>query len=409
MKLAADATVAAEEKNTAAYLAKMEEAAALRPDIPSILTNLAAAQVAAEQPEEAVATLGRLAALGITLPVDKAEEFAALRGRKDFAEIAKKFAANNRPKGSGEIAFTLRDVTGLIEGIAWREKTGDFFFGDVNGRAVWQRTKDGKLHRLTPEGDELLGVFGLAVDEANGAIWAATSAVPAMRGYTPDQQGAAALAEIDLTTGAVRRTLPLPPPARGEAMNLLGDVSLAADGSVYLPDSGEPYIWRLAPGGNALERYLESPEFMSLQGMVITPSGVALVADRVNGLLRVELGSGAVDRIEAPADATLVGLDGLAIGPGNAVVAIQSGLRPPRVLRIAFDAAVETVRAVTVLEAAHYTMAAPTLGCFGAEGDFFFVGNGGWPRFDSTGGSEPTAPRAVPIFKIALGKKKSAR
>ena len=78
--------------------------------------------------------------------------FAALRPRKEFQAVVKKLAANLYPKGSGEVAFTLRDVTGLIEGIAWREKTGEFYFGDVNGRAVWVRGKDGSLRRFTPEG-----------------------------------------------------------------------------------------------------------------------------------------------------------------------------------------------------------------------------------------------------------------
>lgn len=397
MRLAGEGVAAAEANDVATYLAKMEEAVALRPDIPRLLSHLAAAQTAAERPDEAVATLERLAALGIVWPLADAEQFAPLRGRADFAEVVRKIAANDRPKGKGELAFTLRPMTGLIEGIAWREKTGAFYFGDVNGRAVWLRTKEGKLRRLTPEGDELLGVFGLAVDEANGALWAATTAVSAMRGYTPEMQGSAALAEIDLETGAIRRTLPVPPPERGEAMNLLGDLAIGPDGSIYLPDTGEPCLWRLAPGGDALERFLESQEFLSLQGMTILPSGVAVVSDRINGLLRVELGSGNVARFESPADVTLVGIDGVAVGRGNFVFAVQSGESPMRVLRIDFDPAAESVRSVTVLESAHFTMAAPTLGCLGPAGDFYFVGNGGWHHFD--GGNEPTEPRPVPIFR----------
>ena len=93
-----------------------------------------------------------------------------MRGRKDFQEVTKQLAANLHPKGSGEVAFTLREVTGLIEGIAWREKTGEFYFSDVHHRTVWMRNKDGGLRRFTPEGDELFGVFGLAVDESSGAL-----------------------------------------------------------------------------------------------------------------------------------------------------------------------------------------------------------------------------------------------
>lgn len=403
MKLAGEGLAAAGRDDAATYLAKMEEAVELRGDLPRLLSHLAAAQAANEQPGQAVATLGRIAALGLTLPVDKMEEFGALKARPDFKELVTRLSATARPIGRGQTAFALQDVTGLLEGIAWRAKTGEFYFGDVHHRAVWVRNKEGKLRRLTPEGDELLGVFGLALDEAGGTLWAATAAVPAMRGYEPAQKGAGALAEIDLQTGALRRTFPLPSPERGEALNQLGSVALAPDGSVYLPDSGEPILWRLPPGGTALEVAIDSQEFLDLQGMAITPSGVAVLSDRINGLLRVELASGTVQRLEPPAKSTLVGIEGLAAGAGNFVFAIQNDVRPLRVLRVDFDPSVETVRAVTVLEAAHLTMSAPKLGAIGPDGDFYFPGNGGWTRFE---GDSPSAtpPRSVLIYK-AGGKR----
>ncbi len=409
MQLAREGAAAAELKDTATYLAKMEAAAALRPDFPRILVNLAAAQLASERPDESIATLERLAALGVSSPVEKSEDFVALRARREFQAVVKKLAANLHPKGAGEVAFSLREVTGLIEGIAWREKNGQFFFGDVNGRAVWVRqAKDGTLRRFTPEGDELLGVFGLVVDEAAGALWAATSAVPAMRGFTPDQDGTAALAEIDLETGAVRRTIPVVRRVGDQQSHVLGDLALAADGSVFVPDSGGPVLWRLPPGGSALESFVESGEFLSLQGIGLLPAGVALLSDHANGLLRVDLVSHEVRRLEAPTNTTLIGLDGMTLAGDGSVIAVQNGLRPNRVLRIEVDAAGETILAVTVLESGHITMAAPSLGCIATGGDFFCVGNAGWTRFEDTGG-QPSAPRVVPIFRTVLPGKKSGR
>lgn len=405
MKLARDAAEAAEAKDNATYLAKMEEAVALRPDFPRMLINLAAAQVAAGQPNEAIATLNRYALLGVSSPIDKNEEFAPLKSRPDFQAVVKKILANGYARGSGEIAFTLSDVTGLIEGIAWRKKTGQFFFGDVNARAVWRRNADGSLKRFTREGDELLGVFGLAVDEAGNSLWAATSAVAAMRGFTPEQDGTAALAEIDLTSGEVKRTIPVVRREGDKASHVLGDLALAPDGSVFVTDSGGPVLWRLAPGGTALEAFVESPEFLSLQGIVILPGDVAVVSDHANGLLRVDLSSRQVQPLPPPANTTLLGLDGLALADDGKILAIQNGLRPSRVLRIELDGAAEGVAAVTVLESGHFTMAAPSLGCIATGGDFFFIGNAGWTRFDN-GDGQPSSPRSVPIFQTKLPKKK---
>lgn len=403
MQLARDAADAAAAGEAATYLGKMEQAVALRPDLPRMLVNLAAAQIANQRVDEALATLDRLAALGLTSPVEKSAEFAAVRDIPAFQAIVKKLAANARPQGDGYTAFSLRDVTGLLEGIAWREKTGQFYFGDVNGRAVWVRNaKDGTLRRLTPDGDELLGVFGLAINEGTGTLWAATSAVPAMRGFAPEQDGTAALAEIDLESGAVRRTIPIERRPGDQQSHVLGDLALAGDGTIYLPDSGGPAIWRLSPGAAALEPFAESDEFMSLQGAVALPEANALVvSDYANGLLRVDLTTRHVRRLEPPAAHTLVGIDGLTLAPTGELIAIQNGVRPPRVLRVTLEGAAESVAAVSVLEAAHLTMPAPSLGCIAQGGDFYFIGNAGWTRFENTD-AQPTAPRSVPVFRTKL-------
>lgn len=410
MALAREAAAAAEAQDPAGYLAKMEAAAALRPDFPRILVNLAAAQLANEQPDEALATLEKLAALGAHSPVDKSPEFVALRPRKEFQAVVKKLAANLYPKGAGDIAFSIPGMTGVIEGIAWREKTGEFFLGDAHHRGVWVRTpaakdsknKDAKIRRFTPEGEELWGVLGLAVDEANGVLWAATSAVPAMAGFTQQQEGTAGLAEIDLATGEVKRVVPVVRKEGDKYSHVLGDLALGPDGTVYLPDSGGPMVWRLPPGGTVLEIVVQSAEFMSLQGIAVARDGSALfLADHANGLLRVDLGSLVVSPLEAPANTTLIGIDALVRAPNGNLIAVQNGLRPNRVLRIALDAGGEAVTGVTVLESAHLNMPAPALGCVATGGAFFFVGNAGWIRFDEAG-APATAPRPVPIFRTKL-------
>ena len=115
-----DALVARDAGDLPRFLEKMETAAALRPDFPRLLVNLADAQAANGRAEQAVATLGRLAALGVHSPVDKSPAFAGLRERADFKAVVQRLAKNLDPVGAGEIAFTLPGMTGLIEGMAWR-------------------------------------------------------------------------------------------------------------------------------------------------------------------------------------------------------------------------------------------------------------------------------------------------
>jgi len=398
MQLAGEGIAAADGGNAATYEAKLEEAVALRPDMPRLLAHLAEAQLRNDRASDAAQTLARLAAMGLANPIDEPDDLARLRAQNGFAELAKQFSANGRAVGKGEMAFALRDMTGLIEGIAWNAAPGEFYFGDVHARAVWARTVAGKVRRLTPESDDLLGVFGLTSDAERGALWAATAAVPAMRGYAPELQGTAALVEIDVASGAVRRAFPVPVGAGGNARHVLGHVALASDGAVLALDRGEPALWRLAPGSDTLERWVVSPEFVSPRGLAVLGPEAAVVSDRLNGLIFVDLAARDARVLAPPADTTLVGIEGLVIAADGSVIALQGDTRPTRVLRIELENGGAGVARVTVLESAHLTLAAPGHGCAGPGGEIYFVGNGGWSRFDADDG-KPTEPRPVPVFK----------
>jgi Tetratricopeptide repeat len=396
--LTREALAAREAGNLPQFLEKIDSAAALRPDYPRLLVNLAEAQLANDRPEQAVATLARLAALGVNSPVDKAPAFTALRERDDFKAVAKRLAANLEPVGSGEILFSLPGMTGLIEGVAYREKTRQYFFGDVHHRGVWVRSPDGKVRRFTAEDNAVFAIFGVAVDEEHNTLWAATSAVPAMRGYTADLENAAGIAEFDLETGELRGVRRVA--ANGQP-HILGDLAVAPDGSVFASDSVAPILWKLTPGAAAPEIFLESEEFVSLQGLAFNADGSVLyLADYSSGPLGIELGSGKVWRLESPENTTLIGLDGLARAPNGDLLATQNGVRPMRVLRLALDAGGRAVTGVSVLESAHLTMASLALGCVAGD-DFVFVGNSGWSRFEDPEPKE-TAPRPVPVFRTKL-------
>jgi sugar lactone lactonase YvrE len=407
--LAREAAAAAEERNYPEYLAKMEAAVALRPDYPRLLVTLAAALALSGRPEDAMVVLEKFAALGLHSPVDKNRAFAALGDRKDFKDVVKKLAANlQNVIGEGDVAFQIPETTGLIEGIAWREKTGQFFFGDVHHRCVWVRTNpapgrkssdDVQVQRFTAEDSPLLGVFGLAVDEERGVLWAANSAVSAMSGFTEAQQGAAGVAEIDLLSGEVKRVALVPADGRPHT---IGDLALGPDGSVWLPDSGHTALWRLAPGAAQPEIFVESAEFISLQGIVVTPDGSAvLVADYPGGLLRIDTTTRVVSRLEPRPNTTLIGIDGLTRAPNGDLLAIQNGVRPNRVVRLTLDAGADNVVAFSVLESSHLNLVSPSLGCLGPRGDLFFIGNANWNHFDEPGATA-SSPRPVPIFRTKL-------
>jgi len=401
-QLAREASAPEVADDPAARVAKFCEAVALMPEHPRYLLGLAAAQTAAGQPELAVQALARLAEMGHFVDLAALEPLAALREREDFRAAVARMAQLREPVGRGEVAFALPEMRGLIEGLAWRERTGECFFGDVSLRAIWRRTADGAVTRFDAGSgdDRLFGVFGLEVDEARGALWAATGALPEMSGYTEAMKGRAGVAEFDLETGALRRVV-LVPADGGD--HVLGDVLVAEDGSIFATDSVAPVLWRLATGADTLERWVESPEFLSLQGLVISQDDSALVvATYGNGLLRIDRATREVVRLHAPAGATLLGVDGLELAHDGALIAVQNGIAPARLVRVALDPAVREIVALTVLEAAHAeTLADPTLVCRAGQ-DLLVIGDAGWRYFEG-GRSAEVAPRSVPVLRVRTG------
>jgi len=389
-----EATRARERGDYPAYLAAAEAAVALRPDSPRYRLSVASAYALNARPADALAALGRLADLGVFIPIEQHPDFAALRARPEFREVVAALAAQKNPRGRAAVAFELPAMAGIVEGLAYRRATGDYFFGDVRERCVWRRSVDGTLHRFSAPDAGLLGVFNLAVDETRHRLWIATSAQPEIAGYTPDLKGRGALCALDLDSGRVVRTCPLPADGRDHC---LGDLLLAPDGTVFATDSVAPVIWRLPPGGDHLEPFVESAEFSSLQGLGLVGDGHRLlVTDYANGIRLVDLRTRRITSVNPPPHATLLGLDGLVVR-GHTVVAVQNGIEPQRVVRITFDDAFEHVTDFTVLASSQPGLDDLTL-LTEVAGHLCVVAQSGWAGFDSP--KATPAPHRVQIFAV---------
>lgn len=393
--LRAEAQAAAGRKDYAAARAAITAALAQRPDSPRYLRDLAAFAARSGDTTAALATLRQLAALGVAPPIERDADFASLQGTPAFREIVLRFADNRAPQGTAEIFAELPGRTGLIEGIAYRDRTGEMFLGDVHFRCIWRRDRDGRTVRFTVEDEELLGIFGLAIDEPRRALWAAMTAGPEMTGFTAEFKGHAALAEFDLVTGEQRRVIVVPQEGRAHG---LGDLLVAPDGTVYATDSFAPVVWKLAPGAEDLQIVVDSPVFTSLQGLALE-GPTLLVADYANGLFAVEIATGNIAALPAPKGFTLVGLDGLCRVPGG-IVAVQNGVEPQRVLRIGLTPDFSAVTSVTVLAAALPDFTDLTLVTL-VHGHPAVVAGSGWDIYQPAKMPRPPS-HTVRVFQIAL-------
>jgi hypothetical protein len=145
-------------------------------------------------------------------------------------------------------------------------------------------------------------------------------------------------------------------------------------------------LYRLHPSTGTIDR-IGSFLFRSLQGIAIIrglQSGILVyVADYAYGLLRVDAESGVVDRVGDAPHSTSLGIDGLA-ADGNALIAVQNGVSPARVMRFDLDASGTAITRAELLDRNFAVADEPTGGV--VVGDrFFYIANSQWEKYDDGG------------------------
>lgn len=251
-----------------------------------------------------------------------------------FPGLAAEHDANRRPVAKSRVHMVLSDSTWFPEAVDHDARTGRTFVSSVRHRTVMEITRDGHERELWPRHQAGIGaILGVRVDPASDALWVTTAGIPQMWGFTPDDSLIAALLMVRRHDGRILRRWDIA--SGGPA--LPGDLAIGPNGDVYVTDSRNPVLHVLKRGATVLEQ-IRHPLFRSLQGIAPAPDGSAVyLADYSHGLLRVDLATGTVHRVGDPPASTTVGCDGIA-WHDNAIIAIQNGYAPPRVMRFTLDA-----------------------------------------------------------------------
>jgi len=346
-----------------------------------------------------LAGLAAYADLGIGRDLVAEPALTAFLAVPGMAALVVRHDAHRSALGPGVVRATLPDSTFWPEGVDYDATTGSYYVASVRHRTIAEIRAGRPPREVLPRHASGIGaILGVRVDTARGVLWATTAGIPQMEGYVPADSGIAALLRIRIADGRIERRWDLPPSATGHT---LGDLAVDGRGDVYVTDSNEPVLYRLPAGGDSLVP-LRNPLFRSLQGIAPTPDGRALyVADWSHGILRVDLASGAVVRVtDAPGSVSL-GCDGIAWDRG-AIVAVQNGVSPARVMRFVLAPDELGFVRAEVLDRNPAVADEPTIGTVVGR-EFVYVGNSQWTKYDAhgarVGGTRLTAPvlLAVPL------------
>lgn len=360
-----------------AMQAAARDALAARPGYPGALFNLALAQALGGEAESALGTLLQLADLDIDFGADTQDEFQGLHALPGWADYRRRLEGLRAPRGEAATAFELAQGDFVPEGIALADPDTLYLGSIRHGRLVRLRRGEAPQVLSDPARGGHWGVFGMRLDD-QGGLWFASAAVAQMAGLDPQQVGRSGLFRLDLAGGQISHRALLP---QDGAAHVLGDLVLGADGTVYTTDSLTGAVFRYCPQRGEFETLVAPGRLGSPQGLALDPQGTALyVADYTGGLYRLELASRALQPVSAPATVSLYGVDGL-YRQGSALIAIQNGIRPHRVVRWQLDSSGARIIGAQVLAMNLPEFDEPTLGTVLGEG-FYFVANSHWNRFE---------------------------
>jgi sugar lactone lactonase YvrE len=326
--------------------------------------------------------------------------FAKVADTKVWSKILEALKINLKPFGEGKIAFSLPKGDTLFESLVFDPKRQQFLAGSVREGKIYLVDKSGKLTDfITPNAENgLWSVYAMAADPDNDALYVASTSSVYFKGFAKADFGKAGVFKFSLSTGKLVEKYLLEP---DNEPRTLSSIAVGKNGAVFAADGVGNVIYRL--DGKALKPMVGNPKLTSLRGIAVSGDGKTLYfADYALGLFGVDLAAGTgFDLSYDPAKLALGGIDGV-YWYDDALIVIQNGMTPHRVMRLKLGNEGRQVVQSTPLDAGNPAFTLPTYGAINGD-SLYFVANSQKNEYGTYGTPKDGAKlEAVHVFRSDL-------
>jgi hypothetical protein len=359
---------------------------------PRIATRFAALALGAHDKAGATRWMGALAAMGSALDSAMLAQYAALEGSGARASLLALRVRATSDAGAPEVVFRLPDPNMISEDIAYDAPRSTFLVSSVHHGGVYAKRVPGEQPASVKfTADSSWGIFALGVDSARGVLWATTAALPMTAHYTASDSGRSALLKFDLATGKLRGRYAAP----DTGAHALGDLTIGANGAVYVSDGLGSAVYVLEPGSGALRALVPRGVLVSPQTPALSSDGATLfVPDYAIGIAAVSVASGKVAWVTHSDSLALTGIDGM-YRVGRDLIAVQNGTEPNRIARLTLDPSMRRVVGATTL--VRGSNATELTHAIFVQGWLYYIRKSGWDRVADDGTMRESAPVDGPV------------
>jgi sugar lactone lactonase YvrE len=387
-----DALSAKKAHDTPRLLSALERMNAVRPNHPTIMVNLVAANAMSGRADAAIGIAQRLLAMKVYFDASRSD-FDSLRSDPRFVSIVEQLRTLKSERVAGaKIAFEIPQKGIIPEGIAYDGASGRFFVSSSRFGRIIAVNRKHRASTFFPGGVEgIHGLSGMGVDSGRHLLWACSTASERFATWKKGDPNDAAVVAFDLRSGKVMQRIRL------DADAFCDDLTVARDGTVYVSDSSGAV---LALSGGELRTLVPHGRIRSPQGSALSDDGrILYIADYGGPIRAVDVRSGDVAPLRLPDDFQSMGIDGIAVR-GRQLIAVQNGIEPNRVVALHLDATGFVADSWRILEMNHPLIDEPTIGTF-AGSTYHFIGSSQGNKFDG-GNPDPAKLTNVIVFAIPL-------